>query len=219
MRRFWLASAVSLALMTGGSADSVFSDDTNPDFDQVYISSIDYFGAGCPPGSLWVDLVPLEDENPRTFGVAVRLDRFHVPFEPGVPPYRAGKSCLLTLRLGNVPPWYTPDLHAIDHRGEAHIESGVLVRYKTTFLYGGGLPWRERTTTFAGPHDGPWLFQRSRFPVAFVPCNKTELDFDIDVRLDGGSAPPSTGSSFTVGSSQEDVTQVYKMYWARCGAI
>jgi Domain of unknown function (DUF4360) len=188
-------------------AASAFAD---PNPNEVFFTSLNYAGSGCPAGSV--------SESISTDAKAFTLlfDSYIASVGPGVPITESRKNCQINANM-HIPQGWSFSITSIDYRGYGKLDAGVKGLQKSNYYFQGSLAQASAQTTFTGPMDKDYTI-RDTIPMAnlvWSSCTaERNLNINSQVRLTKGSA--NSQGLLTIDSIDGQVQQIYHLAWRQC---
>ncbi len=200
MKRFFLMSAVTLALSIPGFA-------ANPD--GVYLGTPSYGGTGCPAGTASAAL------SPDATSLSILFDQYVV--QAGGPGGQSldRKACNIAIPV-HVPQGFSVSVFKIDYRGFNNLPAGTYSQFGVEYFFAGARG-PGYTKHFAGPLSDNYLLTNTlaASAVTWSPCGQDViLRTNSNMFVHTNSAMEqamATVDSLDVGSGL-----IYHFQWQRC---
>ncbi|KAI8817264.1 uncharacterized protein EV422DRAFT_542162 [Fimicolochytrium jonesii] len=183
-----------------------------PNANDVYFSSVNYAGSGCPisPPSAVVTFAP--DKTSFT----VLFDQFVARTGPGVSYSEQRKNCQLTISV-HVPGGWQYSIASADFRGYANLEDGVTGRQQSIYYFQGDQYTTVTQALIKGPTQDNYSFrdQIVLTSTSWSPCGE-ERPLNINTAILVNSRKKGASGELTTDSVDGKVVQEYQFQWKKC---
>jgi hypothetical protein len=201
-----IASLLAAPVSASTTAKSALS---APPSDRIVIDVVTVNGSGCPAGTATV--ATASDNTAFT----VTYSAYLAQVGGGADPTDFRKNCQLNLRV-QVPQGFTFAIAQADYRGFASLADGANGLEQAGYYFQGSSETAYVGHAFHGPFSGDWQ-TTDRAALVFGPCGlQRNLNVNTELRVDSGTANPTTTSFMTMDTTKGSVRTLYHLAWKQC---